>query len=60
MTTDLYLDSDCAQRGGRIAITWPPPDVSRDLDELRQAVGDPQLTYAAYPYAGSLARHSPT
>jgi hypothetical protein len=39
MTADLYLDSNCARRGGRIADHMATADVTRDLDVLRQAVG---------------------
>jgi pimeloyl-ACP methyl ester carboxylesterase len=50
ITADLYLDTNCAQRGGRIADHMATADVARDLDVLRQAVGDAKLTYAGYSY----------
>ena len=50
ITADLYLDSNCAQRAGRIADHMATADVARDLDVLRQAVGDDKLTYAGYSY----------
>jgi pimeloyl-ACP methyl ester carboxylesterase len=50
MNADLYLDSNCAQRGGRIADHMSTANVARDLDVLRQAVGDGRLTYAGYSY----------
>jgi hypothetical protein len=36
MTTDLYLDSNCAQCGGRTCRSRASADVARDLDGLRQ------------------------
>ncbi len=48
--SDLYLDANCAQRGGRIADHMSTANVARDLDFLRQAVGDDKLTYAGYSY----------
>jgi pimeloyl-ACP methyl ester carboxylesterase len=56
ITADLYLDSNCAQRGGRIADHMATADVARDLDVLRQAVGDPKLTYAGYSYGTFLGQ----
>ncbi len=50
MNADLYLDSNCAQRGGKIADHMSTANVARDLDQLRQAVGDEQLTYAGVSY----------
>ena len=41
----LYLDTNCAQRAGRIVEHMSTANVARDLDVLRQAVGDSQLTY---------------
>ena len=51
---DLYLDAACAQRGGRIIDHMATADVARDLDMLRAAVGDAQLTYAGYSYGSYL------
>jgi hypothetical protein len=42
---DHYLDDACAQGGGRIEDHMATADVARDLDALRQAVGDEKLTY---------------
>src|SRR5438034_1194151 len=56
MTADLYLDSNCAQRGGRIADHMATADVARDLDVLRQAVGDAKLTYAGVSYGTFLGQ----
>jgi pimeloyl-ACP methyl ester carboxylesterase len=50
MNADLYLDSNCAQRGGRIGDHMSTADVARDLDVLRQAVGDDKLNYAGVSY----------
>jgi pimeloyl-ACP methyl ester carboxylesterase len=50
MNADLYLDSNCSQRGGKIADHMSTANVVRDLDLLRQAVGDDKLTYAGYSY----------
>ena len=47
---DHYLDSACAQRGGRIADHMATADVARDLDVLRQGVGDARLNYAGVSY----------
>jgi pimeloyl-ACP methyl ester carboxylesterase len=51
---DHYLDAACDQRGGRIADHMATADVARDLDVLRQAVGDNKLTYAGYSYGSFL------
>ena len=50
MNADLYLDSNCAQRGGNVADHMSTANVARDLDQLRRAVGDDKLTYAGYSY----------
>jgi pimeloyl-ACP methyl ester carboxylesterase len=51
---DHYLDDACAQRGGRIGDHMSTANVARDLDVLRQAVGDDMLTYAGYSYGSFL------
>jgi pimeloyl-ACP methyl ester carboxylesterase len=56
MNADLYLDSSCAQRGGRIADHMATADVARDLDVLRQAVGDANLNYAGVSYGTFLGQ----
>ena len=56
MNADLYLDSNCAQRGGRIADHMATADVARDLDVLRDAVGDAKLTYAGVSYGTFLGQ----
>ena len=50
ITADRYLDASCVQRGGAIASHMATADVARDMDAIRQAVGDSQLTYAGYSY----------
>jgi pimeloyl-ACP methyl ester carboxylesterase len=47
---DRYLDDACAQRGTKIIDHMSTADTARDLDLLRQAVGDAKLTYAGYSY----------
>src|SRR5207249_1196176 len=49
-TSDRYLDGQCDQRASRIIDHMSTAEVARDLDLLRQAVGDDQLTYAGYSY----------
>lgn len=47
---DRYLVEACEQRGSRIIDHMSTANTARDLDMLRQAVGDPMLTYAGYSY----------
>ena len=54
IAADHYLDGACAQRGGRIGEHMSTANVARDLDLLRQAVGDDMLTYAGYSYGSFL------
>jgi len=54
IAADRYLDAACDQRGGRIAEHMSTANVARDLDVLRRAVGDQQLTYAGYSYGSYL------
>jgi pimeloyl-ACP methyl ester carboxylesterase len=56
ITADRYLDSACAQRGGAIGSHMSTANVARDLDQLRQAVGDEKLTYAGYSYGSFLGQ----
>jgi pimeloyl-ACP methyl ester carboxylesterase len=51
---DRYLVGACDQRAGRIADHMSTANVARDLDLLRQAVGDDKLTYAGYSYGSFL------
>jgi pimeloyl-ACP methyl ester carboxylesterase len=50
ITADRYLNAACERRGGPIAEHMSSANVARDLDRLRQAVGDRQLTYAGFSY----------
>ena len=52
--TELYVVDACDQRAGRIIDHMSTADVARDLDLLREAVGDQQLTYAGYSYSSYL------
>ena len=56
MTADLYLVDACAQRGGRIIDHMSTANVARDLDVLRQAVGDAKLTYYGVSYGSFLGQ----
>ena len=51
-----YLDAACAQRGGSIGSHMATADVARDLDRLRQAVGDQKLTYYGVSYGSYLGQ----
>lgn len=51
---DRTLARACAQRGGPILDHMATANVARDLDLLRRAVGDKQLTYAGYSYGSYL------
>jgi pimeloyl-ACP methyl ester carboxylesterase len=56
MAADLYLDSNCAQRGGKIIDHMSTANVARDLDVLRQAVGDAKLSYYGVSYGSMLGQ----
>ena len=51
---DERLDSSCQRRGGSIRNHMATANVARDLDLLREAVGDPLLNYAGYSYGSFL------
>jgi pimeloyl-ACP methyl ester carboxylesterase len=51
---DAFLNQACELRGGRIADHMSTANVARDLDVLRQAVGDQKLTYAGVSYGSYL------
>ena len=53
---EIYLHDACARRGGRIIDHMSTANVARDLDVLRQAVGDDKLTYAGYSYGSYLGQ----
>ena len=56
IAADLYLVNACTRSGGRIAEHMSTANVARDLDLLRQAVGDDRLTYAGYSYGSMLGQ----
>ena len=51
---DLFLVDACARNGNRIINHMSTANVARDLDMLRQAVGDAKLTFAGYSYGSFL------
>ena len=51
---DRVLNQACQQRGGTIVDHMATADVARDLDLLREAVGDRRLTFAGYSYGSFL------
>lgn len=51
---DGQLNSACQRRGGPIVDHMATADVARDLDLLREAVGDRRLSYAGYSYGSFL------
>jgi pimeloyl-ACP methyl ester carboxylesterase len=53
-SADQYLVEACDQRAARIIDHMSTADVARDLDLLRQAVGDELLTYVGYSYGSYL------
>ncbi len=50
LDADAELQAACAKKGKRILDHMSTANVARDMDLLRQAVGDEQLTYAGYSY----------
>lgn len=48
------LDAACAHRGGPIMDHMTTADAARDLDRLRQAVGDSKLSYYGVSYGSFL------
>lgn len=56
ITSDRYLDSACEQRGGRIMDHMATANVARDLDVLRQAVGDSKLSYYGISYGSYIGQ----
>jgi pimeloyl-ACP methyl ester carboxylesterase len=51
---DTYLAEACAARGGEIMDHMATADAARDLDRLREAVGDDRLTYMGVSYGSFL------
>jgi pimeloyl-ACP methyl ester carboxylesterase len=54
MASNEAVVSACDQRAGRIIDHMTTADVARDLDLLRQAVGDEQLSYMGFSYGSYL------
>ena len=52
--SDRAIARACAERGGPILNHMSTANVARDMDLLRRAVGDRQLTYAGYSYGSYL------
>jgi pimeloyl-ACP methyl ester carboxylesterase len=53
-SADRYLADACEADGGRIQDHMSTANVARDLDVLRQAVGDRGLNYVGYSYGSFL------
>ena len=51
---DRFLVGECEQRAGTIMDHMTTANVARDLDLLRQAVGDAKLNYIGYSYGSYL------
>jgi pimeloyl-ACP methyl ester carboxylesterase len=45
---------DCAKQYGDALGTFNTVDTARDMDRIRQALGDPKLTYLGYSYGTTL------
>jgi pimeloyl-ACP methyl ester carboxylesterase len=56
IAADRYLDGACARRGGAILDHMSTANVARDMDRLRQAVGDQKLTYYGVSYGSMLGQ----
>jgi pimeloyl-ACP methyl ester carboxylesterase len=56
IAADHYLDDACDQRGGAILNHMSTANVARDMDRLRQAVGDEKLTYYGVSYGTMLGQ----
>jgi pimeloyl-ACP methyl ester carboxylesterase len=54
ITSDRYFTAACAQRGSRIIDHMSTANVARDLDLMRQAVGDQKLNFVGYSYGSYL------
>ncbi len=53
---ERVLARKCGWNGGKILNHMSTANVARDLDRLREAVGDEQLTYAGYSYGSYLGQ----
>ncbi len=54
IAADMYLVNACGQRGTRILDYMSTANVARDMDRLRQAVGDEMFYYAGFSYGSYL------
>jgi pimeloyl-ACP methyl ester carboxylesterase len=54
--SDNALAGACAQKGGPIRDHMSSGDAARDMDLLRQAVGDSKLTYLGFSYGSLLGQ----
>ncbi len=50
------LADACEQRGNKVLEHMSTANVARDMDLLREAVGDEQLTYAGYSYGSMVGQ----
>jgi pimeloyl-ACP methyl ester carboxylesterase len=48
--SDIYISDLCESRAGELVNHMSTADVARDMDLLRQAVGDEKLHFAGYSY----------
>jgi pimeloyl-ACP methyl ester carboxylesterase len=55
-TNDRALSGACATHGGAIRDHMSTADVARDMDFLRQAMGDPKLSYLGFSYGTQLGQ----
>ena len=53
---DRYLDNACDRQGDRMLDHMSTANVARDMDLLRQAVGDSKLTYYGLSYGSMLGQ----
>ncbi len=53
---DRFLDAACDRRGGAILDHMSTANVARDMDRLREAVGDEKLTYYGLSYGTMLGQ----
>jgi pimeloyl-ACP methyl ester carboxylesterase len=51
---DGLLADECAQRGNKVSTHMSTANVARDLDRLREAVGDQRLSYVGLSYGSYL------